>query len=66
MNTLTYYFGIPDGAIYGNIVAEPIIAGLTLLIMFLFRNMLMKRFVEFHHRHKTEHQARLERDKKND
>jgi hypothetical protein len=56
-----YYFGIPNGAVWGNILAEPIIFVMSAITLYMFRNKLMRRFVAFHHRHKTEHEARLAR-----
>ena len=59
-----YYFGIPEGAVWGNILAEPIIVAGSGVILYFFRNKIMKRFVAFHHRHKSEHEARLAQQKK--
>lgn len=58
MSVFVYYFGIPHGAVWSNLLAEPLCVGLALLGGYLFRNRLMRRFVAFHHKHKTEHEAR--------
>lgn len=60
MSVLAFYFGIPHGAIWSNLLAEPLCVALAGIGAYLFRNKLMRRFVAFHHRHKTEHAARLE------
>jgi hypothetical protein len=59
MSTFQFYFGIPDGAVYGNLVADLI----GLVFAFIFRHRLMRLFVEFHHKHKIAHLARLEKEK---
>lgn len=48
-------FGWPYGIVVGNILAEFLIVGSA----FAFRHFLMRKFVELHHKHKTEHAARL-------
>lgn len=57
---LLFYFGIPHGAIWPNVVAEPFVVGATLGVTYAFRNRLMKRFVAFHHKHKVAHAAAIE------
>jgi len=64
MHLFFEYYGIPNGLIWGNIAAEPVIAIGTLLILWLFRHALMSRFVAFHHKHKVLHAKKLEAEGK--
>lgn len=63
MNPVTHiwstYFSWPDGGIWGNVWAEPVIAVLTVTVVWPFRNKLYKRFIKFHHKHHTAHLASL-------
>lgn len=59
MTIFLFYFGIPHGAVWSNVVAEPFVVVTMLGITYVFRNRLMKRFVAFHHKHKIEHDARI-------
>lgn len=48
-------FNWPNGIVVGNLLAEVLVVAFALG----FRDRLMKRFVAFHHKHKSEHEARL-------
>lgn len=65
MSLLAFYFGLWHGAVWSNILAEPVILGLTALVVWPFRHHLMRRFVAFHHKHKTEHRERMSVDQGN-
>ena len=52
-------FNWPSGIVVGNLLSEILVVVGALV----FRDRLMRRFVAFHHKHKTEHAARMnERD----
>jgi hypothetical protein len=59
MHTLLVYFGIPYGAVWSNVGAEPICGLLALAFVFLFRDRIGKKLVRWHHKHHTAHQEEL-------
>ena len=64
MHLLWTFYNWPSGLVWSNIAAEPVIAVLTLFVVWPFRHKLMKRFVAFHHGHKMAHLDRLRSDEK--
>lgn len=66
MNTFLYFFGVPTGAVWSNILAEPIIVLLTLFVMWLFRDKIGKRWAAWHHKHTTAHLKMLADQETND
>lgn len=63
MHEFLVYYSIPNGLVWGNIAAEPLIAIPTLVVAWLLRHKLMARFVVFHHKHKNLHAQKLEEAK---
>lgn len=59
---LSLFYRWPDGLVWGNVAAEPLIAVPAAAAAWLLRHRLMARFVAFHHHHKVLHAERLERD----
>lgn len=62
MHLLLFYFGIPYGAVYSNIFAQPICAALALSVVYLLRNKIAPKAIAFVHRHHAAHLAQLERE----
>lgn len=59
MSTFLFFFGVPTGAVWSNILAEPIIFALTLFVMWLFRDKIGKHFAAWLHKHHTAHVKHL-------
>ena len=58
MKELIYYFGVPNGAVWSNVLAEPLIVVLTGLAVLLFRKRLSKLLGKWrlaHHQHLKDH-----------
>lgn len=56
---LWLFYSWPNGLVWSNILAEPIILILTVIGAWVFRDWLMARWVAFHHKHKELHLAKL-------
>jgi len=55
---LYQFFGWPNGLVWGNVAAEPIIAALTGAVLFTFRSPLSKQMAKWraqHHQHIKDH-----------
>ena len=59
MHVFLLYFAIPNGAVWSNILAEPIIAALTMGCLWLFRDRIGKHWAAWHHKHTQAHLATL-------
>lgn len=61
MHVLWEYFGWPNGAIWGNVWAEPVCAALALGAAFLFRDRIGRHLAAWWHKHHGVHlRAELE------
>jgi hypothetical protein len=49
------YFGLPSGAVWGNVIAEPVCLALAGLAAFLLRNRIGRSLAGWWHRHHREH-----------
>jgi len=59
MHVLWLFYSWPNGLVWSNIAAEPLIVAGTLLCAWPFRHKLMARFVAFHHFHKELHAKKV-------
>lgn len=58
MHVFLQYFGLPNGAVWGNVAAEPIIAVLTGIILLVFRKRISAWTAKWrvnHHQHIKDH-----------
>jgi hypothetical protein len=59
------YFGVPDGAVWGNVVAEPVCVALAGVVAFLLRHKIGHALTGWWHHHSRRHraeQAQAQRD----
>lgn len=58
MHLLHQFFSWPNGLVWGNVAAEPIIAALTGAVLIIFRTPLSKQMAKWraqHHQHIKDH-----------
>jgi hypothetical protein len=53
------YFRLPDGAIWGNVVAEPVCLALAGIAAFLLRHRIGRGLAGWWHKHTRKHQEEL-------
>ena len=63
MNVFLQYFGIPNGAVWSNVLAEPIIAALTAAVVTVFRHKIGRSLVRWLHKHHAAHMAEIDRER---
>jgi ubiquinone biosynthesis protein UbiJ len=51
------YFGVPDGAVWGNVVAEPVCVALAGIVAFLLRHKIGHALTGWWHHHSRRHHA---------
>jgi hypothetical protein len=61
MHIFLLYFGIPYGAVWSNVGAEPILVALAAGFAFLFRDRIGRKLVRWHHKHHTAHLEELKK-----
>lgn len=60
-----FYFGLPDGAVWGNVVAEPVCVALAAIATFLLRHKIGRVLSGWWHHHSRRHreeQARAQKE----
>lgn len=58
MTTLSFYFGLPDGAVYSNLIASAITGGLTGALVLWRARVHLRRHAEAHALAQAQHHAR--------
>lgn len=57
MGLFLTYFGVPDGEVWGNVVAEPVCVALAGLVAFLLRHKIGHALSGWWHHHYRRHRA---------
>jgi hypothetical protein len=62
VHLLLMFYGWPNGMVWSNVLAEPLIVGGTVAVAWPFRHSLMQRWTAFQHAHKMLHLAKLQNE----
>lgn len=59
MGVFLAYFGLPSGAVWGNVAAEPVCVGLAGLVAYLLRHKIGRGLAGWWHGHRKERMEKL-------